>query len=139
MAKTLFLLAYVGDEGYRRRVLTQLNRQEHRHKLARTLFHGCRGEVCKRYREGQEDPLSALGLVVNAVVLWTTRYQQAALDQLRAEGHEIRDEDEARLSPLGTGHINVLGRYHFELLEPVARGELRPLRDPAAPDKGWSA
>ncbi|MEM1043989.1 MAG: Tn3 family transposase [Bacteroidota bacterium] len=56
--------------------------------------------------------------------------------QLRAEGHEVRDEDVARLSPLGTEHVNVLGRYHFELSEPVARGELRPLRDPAAPDEG---
>jgi hypothetical protein len=40
-----------------------------------------------------------LGLVLNAVVLWTTRYIDAAVAQLRAEGHEIRDEDIARLSP----------------------------------------
>lgn len=137
VAKTLFLLAYVDDEAYRRRVLTQLNRQEGRHKLARTVFHGRRGEVRKRYREGQEDQLSALGLVVNAVVLWTTRYQQAALDALRAEGAEVRDEDVARLSPLGTEHVNVLGRYHFKLDGPVARGELRPLRDPSAPADEW--
>ena len=137
VAKTLFLLAYVDDEAYRRRVLTQLNRQEGRHKLARTVFHGRRGEVRKRYREGQEDQLSALGLVVNAVVLWNTRYQQAALDTLRAEGTEVRDEDVARLSPLGTEHVNVLGRYHFELADPVARGELRPLRDPSAPADDW--
>ena len=109
VAKTLFLLAYVDDEAYRRRVLTQLNRQESRHKLARTVFHGRRGEVRKRYREGQEDQLSALGLVVNAVVLWTTRYQQAALDALRSEGAEVLSEDVARLSPLGTKHVNVLG------------------------------
>ena len=137
VAKTLFLLAYVDDESYRRRVLTQLNRQEGRHKLARAVFHGRRGEVRKRYREGQEDQLSALGLVVNAVVLWTTRYQQAALDALRAEGADVREEDVARLSPLGTEHVNVLGRYHFELDGPVARGELRPLRDPAAPTDEW--
>jgi hypothetical protein len=34
----------------------------------------------------------------------------------------------ARLSPLGHEHINMLGRYAFILPEPVARGELRPLR-----------
>jgi hypothetical protein len=28
-------------------------------------------------------------------------------------------------------HINMLGRYAFTLSEPVARGELRPLRDPS--------
>jgi hypothetical protein len=37
----------------------------------------------------------------------------------------------ARLSPLGHEHINMLGRYAFTLPEPVARGELRPLRSPA--------
>ena len=55
----------------------------------------------------------------------------AALDQLRASGFEVRDEDVARLSPLGFDHINMLGRYAFTLPEKVARGELRPLRDPA--------
>ena len=44
--------------------------------------------------------------------------------------HDVRDEDVARLSPLGFEHINMLGRYAFTLPEPVARGELRPLRDP---------
>lgn len=47
-----------------------------------------------------EDRLGAVGLVLNAVVLRTTRYIDAAVDQLRNEGHEIRDEDVARLSPL---------------------------------------
>ena len=27
------------------------------------------------------------------------------------------------------GHVNILGRYDFTLLESVAAGELRPLRD----------
>ena len=35
-----------------------------------------------------------------------------------------------RLSPLGTNHVNVLGRYHFSLPDSIARGEFRPLRDP---------
>ena len=36
----------------------------------------------------------------------------------------------ACLAPLGTNHINVLGRYHFSLPEAIARGEFRPLSDP---------
>lgn len=40
IAKTLFLLAYVDDEAYRRRILVQLNRGEARHRLARAVFHG---------------------------------------------------------------------------------------------------
>ena len=132
LVKTLYLLRYVDDGGYRRRILTQLNRHEGRHRLARALFHGKRGELRQRYREGQEDQLGALGLVVNMVVLWNTIYMDAALDRLQAEGYEARPEDVARLSPLGHTHINMLGRYAFTLPDTVARGELRPLRDPHA-------
>jgi len=45
----------------------------------------------------------------------------------------VREEDVARLSPLGFEHINMLGRYAFTLPDAVARGELRLLRNPAAP------
>jgi TnpA family transposase len=133
VAKTLYLLAYLDDETYRRRILTQLNRGEGRHSLARVIFHGQRGELRQRYREGQEDQLGALGLVLNILVLWNTRYMEAALNRLRADGVEVRPEDVARLSPLSYEHINMLGRYHFTLAEPIARGELRPLRDPRDP------
>ena len=54
------------------------------------------------------------------------------MNQLRAEGFDVRAEDVARLSPLGFDHINMLGRYAFILPDGIARGELRPLRDPSA-------
>jgi hypothetical protein len=60
---------------------------------------------------------------------WNTIYMDAVLDQLRAEGYVARPEDEARLSPFGHEHINMLGRYSFAVPEAVARGELRPLRN----------
>lgn len=132
LVKSLYLLRFIDDESYRRRILVQLNRGEGRHQLARTVFHGKRGELRQRYREGQEDQLGALGIVVNLVVLWNTIYMDAALDRLRAEGHEVLPADVARLSPLGFKHINMLGRYAFTLPDTVARGELRPLRDPGA-------
>ena len=43
------------------------------------------------------------------IVLWNTIYMEAALNQLRAEGYPVRDEDVARLSPLLPEHINMLG------------------------------
>ena len=58
--KTLYLLNYIDDEDYRRRILTQLNRGEGRHSVARAICHGRRGEIRKRYREGQEDQLGVL-------------------------------------------------------------------------------
>src|SRR6266702_1925447 len=128
--KTIHSLTYVDDESKRRRTLTQLNRGEDRHNLARAVFHGKRGELRQRYREGQEDQLGALGLVVNIIVLWNTLYIDAALHQLRAEGFEVNADDVARLSPLIHKHINFQGRYSLALPESVAQGRLRPLRDP---------
>ena len=129
--KTLHTLAYLDDESRRRATLLQLNRGEGRHSLARAMFHGKRGELRQRYREGQEDQLGALGLVLNTVVLWNTIYLDAALAQLRREGYPVQDADVARLSPLIHEHINMLGRYSFAVPEAVRRGELRPLRNPA--------
>lgn len=134
LIKTLYLLRFIDDESYRRRILIQLNRGEGRHQLARTIFHGKRGELRQRYREGQEDQLGALGLVVNLVVLWNTIYMDAALNQLITAGYDVKPEDVDRLSPLGLKHINMLGRYAFTLPDSVARGELRPLRDPSNAD-----
>jgi hypothetical protein len=51
------------------------------------------------------------------------------------EGLEVRDEDVARLSPLGYEHINMLGRYAFLLPDRIARGELQPLRNPSQLDE----
>jgi hypothetical protein len=62
--KTLHTLNMIDDENKRRSTLTQLNRGEGRHSLGRAIFHGKRGELRQRYREGQEDQLGALGLVV---------------------------------------------------------------------------
>lgn len=128
--KTLHTLTYIDDQDKRRATLMQLNRGESRHSLARTVFHGQRGELRQRYREGQEDQLGALGLVVNVIILWNTIYMEAVLHQLQDEGHTVREADVARLSPLIHQHINMLGRYSFVVPDGVSKGELRPLRNP---------
>jgi TnpA family transposase len=132
IAKTLHLLAMVDpvDETYRRTVTRQLNIGESRHSLARKILHGHRGDIMQPYRAGQEDQLGALGLVLNAVVLFNTRYIDLAITALRAQGYPVRDEDAARLSPLGHAHINMLGRYTFP--PPSSAQRLRPLRNPDA-------
>jgi TnpA family transposase len=129
--KTMHLLSLVDpvDDTYRRRMNRQLTVQESRHRLARVICHGKRGQIQQPYRDGQEDQLAALGLVLNAVTLWTTRYLDAAVTQLRAQGVAVSDADAARLSPLKARHLNVLGRYAITASQPTTG--LRPLRDPA--------
>jgi hypothetical protein len=58
----------------------------------------------------------------------------AALRQLKAAGYPVHAAAVARLTPLRWGHINMLGRYAFVLPDAIARGELRPLRHPTAPE-----
>jgi TnpA family transposase len=125
--KTKHLLFFIDDPDYHRRILTQLNRGESRHSLARAVFYGKKGELHQAYREGQEDQLSALGLVVNAIVVWNTRYTALALDAIQKDGLHFDIADVQRLSPLGYEHINIVGRYSFYLPEEIEHGGLRPL------------
>lgn len=55
--------------------------------------------------------MSALGLVVNDIVLWNARYMGVIFDTLRQHGKTVADEDTARLCPLGYHHITMLGHY----------------------------
>jgi hypothetical protein len=66
-------------------------------------------------RVSQEEQLGALGLIVNAIVLYNTIYTQRALDHLAATGMRVDDVDVERLSPLGTDHITLTGRYRIAL------------------------
>jgi TnpA family transposase len=68
----MYLLNYIDDADYQRRILIQLLRGERRHILSRKVFHGNKGEARKKYQDGLEDQLGALGLVVNVIVLWNT-------------------------------------------------------------------
>ncbi|MEV0196330.1 Tn3 family transposase [Nonomuraea sp. NPDC050691] len=96
--RSVYLACYFNDELLRRRVNTQLNRQEARHTLARKIFHRQKGELRQKYKEGQEDQLGALGLMTNVCILWNTIYTARALEQIRSDGKKIATADIARLS-----------------------------------------
>ncbi|WUW03117.1 transposase [Streptosporangium sp. NBC_01469] len=128
--KTLHLLQFISDSGYRRMIGTQLNVQEGRHRLARKICFGNRGQLRQRYREGMENQLGTLGLALNAVVWWNTLYLDAAVKQLREQGFPATEDMCARLSPIRYDHINFLGRYAFTRTD-LTTG-LRPFHEQAA-------
>lgn len=72
-----------------------------------------------------EDQLGALGLVVNALTLWNTVYLDAAIKQLRQDGHQIDEHDAIRISPYMRKHI-FHGHYSFQQTPSQTR---RPLRN----------
>ncbi|MFI5541779.1 transposase [Nocardia sp. NPDC051900] len=128
--KTVHVLTYVDREPYRRDIKWMRNPQEERHGLGKHVFHGRKGELREAYHAGMEDQLGALGLIVNAITLWNTRYLDDALNQLRAQGYPVLDTDIARLHLYWHKHINVHGHYSFQPPEPARRA----LRDPDLPD-----
>ncbi len=131
--KTVHICTLAAEEPYRRDIKAMRNLQEGRHALAGKIFHGKKGELYQRYHQGMEDQLGALGLILNCVVLWNTRYVNAALDALRAQGYPVLQEDVARLSPFIREHLNVVGKYSF-LLPDLGEGGIRELRDPDMAD-----
>ena len=124
--KTLHVLEYAHDPAYRRTIHHLLSRGERRNSLARDVFHGQRGQLRKHYQAGQENQLGSLGIMINIIVLWQTRYMQAALDHPAANGYQLDPADVARLTPLGHPTINLNGRYRTTSRPPTAG--LRPLR-----------
>ena len=69
-----------------------------------------------------------LNLITNAVIVWNTIYMNAAIEQLKSEGHPVMNEDIRHFSPARHGHLNPYGRFIFEIDEEFERKELRPLR-----------
>ena len=130
--KTLHILRLADDEPYRREGKAQANLVEGRHDLARRVYHGKKGEMVRTHYEGMEDQLSALGLLLNCVVLWNTVYSNRALDQLREKDYPVLDTDAERLSAFIRDHIGIDGHYAFHL--PDLGGAHRPLRDPDSSD-----
>jgi hypothetical protein len=59
-----------------------------------------------------------------------TVYMAAVIEQLRAEGKTVNEEDIVRLSPARYEHINPYGKYRFEVEDGLSRSRLRPLRYP---------
>jgi len=61
-------------------------------KLA-TTYVGDKGVIRRKQYEAQTNQAMCLNVVTNAVIIWNTVYMQAALDQLRAEGYPVQEED----------------------------------------------
>ena len=88
--------------------------------------------MTRTHYKGMEDQLSALGSVLNCAVLWNSVHTNRALEQIRAQGHPVRDEDVQRLSAFIRTHIGIEGRCAFHL--PDLGGTHRTLRNPDARD-----
>jgi TnpA family transposase len=126
--KTLLILRVISDPDYRRHIGRALNRGESEHALGQDLFLGQQGIFRERAYEAHLNRATCLSLLINAIVVWNTRYMMQALDHLRATGYPVDDADLTYLSSVMRDHITIHGAYHFDLAAPRKRQGLRPLR-----------
>ncbi len=127
IAKTAHILDSIDDEQLRRRVLIGLNKGETLHSLARAIFFGRQGRFTDRGYEAQLNRASALSLVLNAIVVWNTRYFEQARAVVAKQGDPIVESVWKHLSAIQWEHIHLVGAYHFTDVK--LAGEFRPLRE----------
>ena len=111
LMKTLHILRYIQEEPLRDAIQLQLNRGEFRHILAKSLFFANWGSFRSGDYEEVMNKASCLSLLSNAVLVWNTVHIARIVDQLRAAGHEVKDADLARVSPLAHAHVIPNGSY----------------------------
>ena len=79
-----------------------------------------KGQLRRNRGDELVNQASCLNLVTNAVIVWNTVYMAEAVAQLKREGYPVNESDLAHIWPTRYAHINVYGRYHFNIEE--ARG-----------------
>jgi Tn3 transposase DDE domain len=126
----LHIMHWYANTEDRRRILRQLNKGEALHDLRSALVIANKGHLRHPRGEVLAHQASCLNLVTNAVIVWNTVYMAAVVEQLQQEGYPVQEGDLAHIWPTRYAHLNVYGKYHFNLEEALGRQGLRPLRQP---------
>ena len=130
LVRTLHIMRWYAYPEERRRILRQLNKGEALHDLRAALMIANKGTLRHPRGEVLAHQASCLNLVTNAVIIWHTVYMAAVVEQLKQEGSPVHDSDLAHVWPTRYAHVNVYGKYHFNIEEARGRHGLRPLRQP---------
>ena len=134
LIKTLHALGWYESDEKRKWANRQLNKGKSVHALKAHLIVANRGLLGRKTDEGLQHQVRCLNLLTNAIILWNSIYMAEALQQLEREGHSVNPEDLRYIWPTRFEHINVYGRYEFNLEEAQRRVGLRALRNPDALD-----
>lgn len=130
LMSTIQTLRWYEDIHTRQRVSRQLNKTEAIHSLRSHIFFANQGKVKGKPDEQLKNQVGCLNLVSNIIIVWNTIYIEKAVEQLRKEGHTINDEDLMHIWPTRHRHINVYGRYIFDIDAIRKLKKLRKLSQP---------
>jgi TnpA family transposase len=132
LIKTIHIVRCLDSPEYRRAIGRQLNKGEQLHNLRRFLFFANEGEIRRSQSEDQTTQVLCLNLAANAIITWNTVYMAEALGAIQAEGIAVDHDDLAHTPPTLWSHVNVYGKYEFDVDAGSRRNGLRPLRRASA-------
>ena len=125
--KTIFILEYAPDPELRRRIQVGLNKGEELNGLARAVFVGRRGQFWEHQFQAQFQKSSCLNIILNAIVIWNTKYLTKAWNHYVKENPKTDETLLKHISPLNWEHINFLGEYSFDVNVQFETDNLRRL------------
>lgn len=117
VVRTVFLLQYLSDPRLREQIQATTNKVESYNGFSKWLSFGGDGVLPENDPEELLKRVKYNGLVANAVILQNVVDLTQALRELAAEGHTVKREDIAALSPYWTSHIQRFGDYILNLDE----------------------
>jgi TnpA family transposase len=115
VARTVFLLEYLGSEELRSLIQGAVNKSEAFNGLAKWVGFGHSGTIFTNSRDEQRKIIKYNHLVSNCLIFYNVFEISRILQELIGEGYGIDEEVMGALSPYLTGHINRFGSYSLDL------------------------
>jgi TnpA family transposase len=125
--KTIFILDYTLNPELRRKIQIGLNKSEEMNGLARAIFFGRRGQFWENEMQKQLQKSSCLNIILNAIVIWNTKYLKKAWQYYKTQNSDVDQELLKHISPLNWEHINFLGEYSLDANVVFEEDNLRKL------------
>ena len=113
--RSIFLLRISVGTALRAEIQREFLKVERWHKFGDEIFIGHGGKLQEDSLEEQYRTLLMLNVVLNCIAFWNTLAIQQVVEQLRAEGHEISQEELSHVTPTMTEHIDLIGKFEINL------------------------
>jgi TnpA family transposase len=113
--RSIFLLRISISMALRAEIQREFLKVERWHKFGDEIFIGHGGKLQEDSLEEQYRTLLMLNLVLNCIAFWNTLAIQKIVEELRAEGHEISQEQLKHVTPTMTEHIDLIGKLEINL------------------------
>ncbi|MER3123672.1 Tn3 family transposase, partial [Bacillus altitudinis] len=126
LLKTKYIIEYYTDGDLRKEVQKMLNKGESINSVARLIFFGKQGRLNESKIERQLEKVSCLNILLSTLIIWNSRYLEKVYKEVKDEDW-FNEEEFKRVSPLGTAHVNFLGRYILEDSKITTKDGLREL------------